>query len=187
LQFHHIGKKLNVTKSTHKLLNETFGHALNLEQVYKEADLWLVRTGKGRPSVLKFLGNWCKKELTGNVMATKEASMGRYAGTVSARQPQPEPITKPIASDDVLRTGNALWDTLLNQLALKMNKHTYQTWFAPTRVWDWDEKETILVVQAPSKMILHWLVQEGRLHLDKFLRGLVVVFVGPDGKTQEAK
>ncbi|KKL91100.1 hypothetical protein LCGC14_1898070 [marine sediment metagenome] len=181
------GKRLLVSKLNDQLLNETFGHALTMQQIYKQADLWLVHTKKRRPNVLKFLSNWCKKELGGNVMATKEASVGRYAGTVEPRQPAQSEILKPTAAPAVLNQGRLLWEDIQKLLLAKINRHTYDTWFAPTRVWDWDEEEKILVVQAPNKMILHWLVGEGREKLRGFLRGMLVVFVGPDGKTQETK
>jgi len=55
------GQKLLITSEIHKKLLEAYPN-LKLEELYKQADLWLVAKKKTRKNTLAFMRNWCAKE-----------------------------------------------------------------------------------------------------------------------------
>lgn len=55
------GQKLRITPENHKKLLEAYPN-LKLEELYKQADLWLVAKKKTRKNALAFMRNWCAKE-----------------------------------------------------------------------------------------------------------------------------
>ncbi|MBN1595426.1 chromosomal replication initiator protein DnaA [candidate division FCPU426 bacterium] len=52
-------------------------------------------------------------------------------------------------------SANDLWSTILSNLQSKINKQSFDTWFAPTRALSFSENK--LVVEVPSRFFCDWL------------------------------
>ncbi len=50
-----------------------------------------------------------------------------------------------------------LWDAVLGRIEVKVNQHTFATWFRPTTEHSWDGK--LLVIHVPSAQFKDWLTR----------------------------
>jgi chromosomal replication initiator protein len=50
-----------------------------------------------------------------------------------------------------------LWSSLLSELSNSINRHSYDTWFSPTRAVAFDEREQTLTIEVPSRFFSDWL------------------------------
>jgi chromosomal replication initiator protein len=52
-----------------------------------------------------------------------------------------------------------LWASLLSELSNSINRHSYDTWFSPTRAVSFDDKEQTLTIEVPSRFFSDWLTE----------------------------
>jgi chromosomal replication initiator protein len=54
---------------------------------------------------------------------------------------------------------NRLWSSILSELTNTINKHSFDTWFAPTRAISFSAEEHTLTIEVPSRFFSDWLAE----------------------------
>lgn len=63
-----------------------------------------------------------------------------------------------------------LWSGVLTELSQSLNRHSFETWFTPTRAISYDDQSGVLVIEVPSRFFHDWL-QEHYLDLLQEISG----------------
>ncbi len=78
-----------------------------------------------------------------------------WANDHNHEAPAPPPPAPPLPRQDPTSTEALLWSTILNDLALQMTQHTFDTWVANTQLHSLDDNTAVIL--APSPPVQEWL------------------------------
>lgn len=54
---------------------------------------------------------------------------------------------------------NELWSSVLTELTNTINKHSFDTWFTPTRAVAYSDSDRVLSIEVPSRFFCDWLTE----------------------------
>ncbi|MGA1868649.1 MAG: chromosomal replication initiator protein DnaA [bacterium] len=64
-----------------------------------------------------------------------------------------------------------IWSSILNIMQTKINQHSYNTWFLPTKLYSFDNKK--LIIEVPNQFFKKWLSDQYLVYIEEILSSLM--------------